>query len=143
MENHRFRESRPVGSSGHEHRSRSYYTILSFSAAINDSLAFINGHIHKRLCPAQVPWSSTKLWERTIQNKASWLKGRYKTMRLGAGPGVAGNVAESQESGGRLQSRFGGPEAKKGRWITLDLIATLINSWRSSVEGFFVFLVYR
>ena len=62
---------------GHEHRSRSYYTILSFLPAINDSLTFINGHIHKRLCPAQVPWSSTKLWERTIQNKAS----RHRTKR--------------------------------------------------------------
>ena len=39
------------------------YTILSFLPAINDSLTFINGHIHKRLCPAQVPWPSTKLWE--------------------------------------------------------------------------------
>ena len=27
-------------------------------------------------------------------------------------PGVAGSVAESRESGGRLQSQFGGPEAK-------------------------------
>ena len=35
-----------------------------------------------------------------------------KTRHLGAGPGVAGSVAESRESGGRLQSRFGGPEAK-------------------------------
>ena len=26
-------------------------------------MTFINGHIHKRLCPAQVPWPSTKLWE--------------------------------------------------------------------------------
>ena len=52
-----------------------------------------------------------------------------KTRRLGAGPGVAGSVAESRESGGRLQSRFGGPEAKKGRWKTLDLSATLVNSW--------------
>ena len=65
-----------------------------------------------------------------------------KTRRLGAGPGVAGSVAESRESGGRLQSRFGGPEAKKGRWKTLDLSATLINSWPSSVEGFFLFPVY-
>ena len=60
-----------------------------------------------------------------------------KTRRLGAGPGVAGSVAESRESGGRLQSWFGGPEAKTGRWKTLDLSATLINSWLSSVEGFF------
>ena len=50
------------------------------------------------------------------------------TTRLGVGPGVAGSVAESRESGGRLQSQFGGPEAKKGRWKTLDLTATLINS---------------
>ena len=64
------------------------------------------------------------------------------TRRLGAGPGVAGSVAESWESGGRLQSRFGGPEAKKGRWKTLDLSATLINSWPSSVEGFFPCLAY-
>ena len=64
------------------------------------------------------------------------------TKRLGAGPGVAGNVAESRESGGRLQSRFGGPEAKSGRWKTLDLSATLINSWPSSVEGFFPCLAY-
>ena len=64
------------------------------------------------------------------------------TERLGAGPGVAGSVAESRESGGRLQSRFGGPEAKKGRWKTLDLSATLINSWPSSVEGFFPCLAY-
>ena len=62
--------------------------------------------------------------------------------RLGAGPGLAGSVAESRESGGRLQSRFGGPEAKKGRWKTLDLSATLINSWPSSVEGFFPCLAY-
>ena len=43
-----------------------------------------------------------------------------KTRRLGAGPGVAGSVAESRESGGRLQSRFGGPERKKDdgkHWI--------------------------
>ena len=65
-----------------------------------------------------------------------------KTRRLGVGPGVAGSVAESQESGGRLQSRFGGPEAKLGRWKTLDLSATLINSWPSSVEGFFPCLAY-
>ena len=65
-----------------------------------------------------------------------------KTKRLGAGPGVAGSVAESRESGGHLQSRFGGPEAKKGRWKTLDLSATLINSWPSSVEGFFSCLAY-
>ena len=64
------------------------------------------------------------------------------TKRLGAGPGVAGSVAESRESGGRLQSRFGGPEAKLGRWKTLDLSATLINSWPSSVEGFFHCLAY-
>ena len=36
------------------------------------------------------------------------------TKRLGTGPGVAGSVAESRESGGRLQSRSGGPEAKLG-----------------------------
>ena len=36
-----------------------------------------------------------------------------KITRLGAGPRVAGSVAELRESGGRLQSRFGGPEAKK------------------------------
>ena len=35
-----------------------------------------------------------------------------KTRRLRAGPGVVGSVAESRESGGRLQSWFGGPEAK-------------------------------
>ena len=35
--------------------------------------------------------------------------------RLGAGPGVAGSVAESRASGGRLRSRSGGPEAKLGR----------------------------
>ena len=81
-----------------------------------------------------------------------WRRGRSSsTVRDGrpcvwrglAGPGVAESVAESRESGGRLRSRFGGPEAKKGRWITLDLSATLINSWPSSVEGFFLFLVYR
>ena len=44
-----------------------------------------------------------------------------KTRRLGAGPRVAGSVAESRESGGQLQSRFGGPEAKLGRGKTLDL----------------------
>ena len=66
-----------------------------------------------------------------------------KARRLGAGPRVVGSVAESWESRGRLWSRLGGPEAKKGRWITLDLSATLINSWPSSVEGFFLFLVYR
>ena len=66
-----------------------------------------------------------------------------KTRRLGAaGPGVAGSVAELLESLGRLQSRFGGPEAKKGRCKTLDLSATLINSWPSSVEGFFPCLAY-
>ena len=37
-----------------------------------------------------------------------------KTRRREAGPGVAGSVAESREYGGRLQIRFGGPEAKKG-----------------------------
>ena len=37
-----------------------------------------------------------------------------KTRRLGAGLGVVGSVAESRESGGRLRSRIGGPEAKKG-----------------------------
>ena len=36
-----------------------------------------------------------------------------KTRHLGAGPGVAGSVAESRESRGRLRSRFAGPEAKK------------------------------
>ena len=54
---------------------------------------------------------------------------RYKTRRLGAGSGVAGSVAEFRESGGRLRSRFGGPEAKTGRWKTFDLSATLVNSW--------------
>ena len=62
-----------------------------------------------------------------------------KTRRLGAGPGVAGSVAESRESGGRLQSRFGGPEAKKGRWKTLDLSATLVNSWPPDCNVFFFF----
>ena len=57
------------------------------------------------------------------------MKGRYKTRRLGAGPGVAGSAAEFRDFGGRLRSRFGGPEAKKGRWKTLDLSATLVNSW--------------
>ena len=38
-------------------------------------------------------------------------EGRYKTRRLGAAPEVVGSVAESQASGGRLRSRFGGPEA--------------------------------
>ena len=66
-----------------------------------------------------------------------------KTRRRRAGPGEAGSVADSRASGGRLWSRFGGPKAKKGQWITFDLSATLINSWPSSVEGFFVFLVYR
>ena len=56
-----------------------------------------------------------------------------KTRRLGAGPRVDGIVAESRESGGRLQNRFGGPEAKKGRWKTLDLSATLINSYPSDL----------
>ena len=65
-----------------------------------------------------------------------------KTRRLGAGPGVAESVAESRESGGQLQSRFWGPEAKKGRWKTLDLSATLINSWPSSVEDFVPCLAY-
>ena len=37
--------------------------------------------------------------------------GRRDTKK-GAGSGVAGSVAESRESGGRLQSLFGGPEAK-------------------------------
>ena len=37
-----------------------------------------------------------------------------KTGCLGAGPGVAGSVAESRASGGRLRSRSGGPEAKLG-----------------------------
>ena len=64
------------------------------------------------------------------------------TERLGAGPGVAGSVAESRESRGRLQSRFGGPESKKKRFKTLDLSATLINSWPSSVEGFFPCIAY-
>ena len=68
--------------------------------------------------------------------------GTYKTRRLRAGPGVAGSVAESRASGGRLRSRSGGPEAKLGRWKTLDLSATLINSWPSSVEGFFHCLAY-
>ena len=68
--------------------------------------------------------------------------GTYKTRRLRAGPGVAGSVAESRASGGRLRSRSGGPEAKLGRWKTLDLSATLINSWPSSVEGFFPCLAY-
>ena len=40
--------------------------------------------------------------------------GTYKTRRLRAGPGVAGSVAESRASGGRLRSRSGGPEAKLG-----------------------------
>ena len=43
-----------------------------------------------------------------------------KTRRLGAGPGVAGSVAESQESGGRLQSGLGAQRRKKGdgkHWI--------------------------
>ena len=31
-----------------------------------------------------------------------------------AGPGVVGSVAESRESGGRLQNRFGRPEANFG-----------------------------
>ena len=44
-----------------------------------------------------------------------------KTRRLGAGPGVAGRVAESRESGGRLQSRFGGPEANFGPITGQDL----------------------
>ncbi len=57
------------------------------------------------------------------------MKGRYKTRRLGAGPGVAGSAAEFRDFGGRLRSRFGSPEAKKGRWKMLDLSATLINSW--------------
>ena len=68
--------------------------------------------------------------------------GTYKTRRLRAGPGVAGSVAESRASRGRLRSRSGGPEAKLGRWKTLDLSATLINSWPSSVEGFFHCLAY-
>ena len=68
--------------------------------------------------------------------------GTYKTRRLRAGPGVAGSVAESRASGGRLRSRSGGPEAKQKRFKTLDLSATLINSWPSSVEGFFPCLAY-
>ena len=67
------------------------------------------------------------------------VKGRYKTRRLGAGPGVAGSAAEFRDFGGRLRSRFGGPEAKKGRWKMLDLSATLINSWPPDCNVFLVF----
>ena len=53
-----------------------------------------------------------------------------------------GNTPAKPESGGRLRSRSGGPVAKKARWKTLDLSATLVNSWPSSVEAFFFFLAY-
>ena len=97
-----------------------------------------NGHIEAVRQYALTPGKATAPEEA----KAFIITSVCDTRRLGAGPGVAGSVAESRESGGRLQSRFGGPEAKKGRWKTLDLSATLINSWPSSVEGFFSCLVY-
>ena len=56
--------------------------------------------------------------------------------RLGAGPGVAGSVAEFRESGGRLRSQFGDPEAKKEQWKMLDLSATLVNSWPPDCNTF-------
>ena len=64
------------------------------------------------------------------------MKGRYKTRRLGAGPGVAGSAAEFRDFGGRLRSRFGGPEAKKGRWKILDLSATLMGGWAPGCDAF-------
>ena len=42
------------------------------------------------------------------------VKGRYKTRRLGAGPGVSGSVGEFRESRGRLRSCSGRKEAKFG-----------------------------
>ena len=67
------------------------------------------------------------------------MKGRYKTRRLGAGLGVEESAAEFRDFGGRLRSRFGGPEAKKGRWKMLDLSATLINSWPPDCNVFLFF----
>ena len=61
-----------------------------------------------------------------------------KTRRLGAGPGVAGSVAESRESGGRLQSRFGGPETKShgvqeriARRVAVEIVAPGMEGVRS------------
>ena len=61
-----------------------------------------------------------------------------KTRRLGAGPGVVGSVAESQESGARLQSRVGGPEAKSHgveeritRRVAVEIVAPGMEGVRS------------
>ena len=47
--------------------------------------------------------------------------------------------AAKPESGGRLRSRSGGPVAKKGRWKTLDLSATLVYSWPPDCNIFLFF----
>ena len=64
------------------------------------------------------------------------VKGRYKTRRLGAGPGVSGSVGEFRESGGRLRSCFGRKEAKLGSWKSMDLGAIVISNWAPDCNVF-------
>ena len=161
LKNHRFPEPWPVKASGHE-RPAPVFQLKSFrkpliwratagwgerplSAGTGKSLISNSIKSFRRCLFAVASFMLALIGLKKFRsfqkpNRIDVLED--KTRRVGAGSGVARSVAESRESGGRLQSRFGGPEAKKKRFKTLDLSATLINSWPSSVEGFFPCLAY-